>query len=190
MQRKTAFFRKISRAAPAVIVIMAAALTSACSQEKQSKDSAALPNEFGKAAAQMQVKTCAALFSVLGQTLTVNSQYSAKLIPDKTDSNAHGLTAIVGQIYGKDGAETKGMGTLFAAPVNGRCEGLLVRTLLMRQACAEVAAARLPQGTKRQDDLAQTAVFAMPDGGTITMLPASADSCIVTMTMNLQDKQR
>lgn len=168
--------------------ILAAFMLAGCVpfwQKKEAKP--VLPNEFGKAALQMGIKTCAPLFSVMGQTLTANSRYSAKIIPDNRNSDIFGVTAIVGQTYGEGAELSKGTGSIYAAPVNGVCEGVLVRTLLMPQTCAEAARKNLPQGTQRQDDLMQTAVLSMPEGGTVTMIPAENAGCIVTMIMNLRD---
>jgi len=167
-----------------------ALMLAACSPESQPKAKGqVLPNEFGKVATQMGVKTCGPLVSVLGETLVANSaHYSAKLIPDKDNSDQYGLTAIVGQTYANDKETTKGAGALYAAPVNGACEGMLVRSLLIAKPCADIVQQQLPKGTQRQDDLAQTAVFAMPEGGYVMMFPASDTSCVVTLSMTLREK--
>ncbi|KAA6205494.1 MAG: hypothetical protein DU429_06640 [Candidatus Tokpelaia sp.] len=187
---KTGYFLRkagqlaLSAAAAALLVL------AGCSPEPQNKAEAqVLPNEFGQTATQMGIKTCAPLVSVLGQTLIANSAvYSAKLIPDKDNSDQHGLTAIVGQTYVAGKEQTKGAAALYAAPVNGACEGILVRTLLIPKTCADIVQQQLPKGTQRQDDLAQTAVYAMPEGGYVMMFAATPASCVVTMSMTLRDK--
>jgi|GEM_PF-1828623 len=187
---KTGYFlRKTGRRALSVAGV-ALLMLAGCSPEPQSKAKGQiLPNEFGKVATQMGVETCAPLVSVLGQTLIANSAvYSAKLIPDKDNSDKHGLTAIVGQTYVTNKEQTKGAGALYAAPVNGACEGMLVRTLLIPKPCADIVQQQLPKGTQRQDDLAQTAVYAMPEGGYVMMFAATPASCVVTMSMTLRDK--
>lgn len=182
------FSRKFKFAASAALLGCFAAL-SACGPNGQNQaEGEILPNDFGKAAVQMGVKACAPLFSVLGQTLIANSEYSAKLIPDKNNADAHGLTGLVGQYYPGDEGKSKGAGIIYAAPLQNGCEGMLVRTLLIQHSCADIAAKQLPQGAKRQEDLAQTPLFALPDGGYVMMVPASEQSCVVTLAMNLRSK--
>ncbi|AQS41660.1 MAG: Hypothetical protein BHV28_09640 [Candidatus Tokpelaia hoelldobleri] len=147
-----------------------------------------LNNLFGQQAEQMGMKRCAALFSVLGETLTANSQYSAQIISTPKAANRHTIQSLVGQIYNVNNKISKGASTVFAAPVDGGCEGMMIRTVLTPQSCTEVVKDQLPKGVERQNDLAETALFRLPGSGYVMLMPASASSCVVVTALNLTDE--
>lgn len=60
-----------------------------------------LQNPFGKQAEHIGAKTCAVLFSVLGEALTVNSKYSASTLWYQKQADKHAIQSTVGQAEGQ-----------------------------------------------------------------------------------------
>lgn len=189
MQGKTMKMLSIGGVVLVLIIIGAIFATLMGGNRGKTSPMKVLNNPFGQQAEQMGVKNCAALFSVLGETLAVNSQYSAQMIWHQKEADRHAVQSLVGQVYSTDNNISKGAGAVFAAPVNGGCEGMMVRTVLAPQSCTDIVKDQLPKGAERQNDLTETAVFRLPDKGYVMMIPASTASCVVVTALNLTDGQ-
>lgn len=154
--------------------------------DNASSNSTVLNNAFGQEATKIGAKKCAALFSNMGENLVSGSSFDMIASGTEQAGDENPISAITGQVYTSNNG--RGSGVVFASPLGNGCAGMLTRTILQMQSCAEIAQ-QLPAGSERLKDLAATAAFHLPNNFNVLLMPASETSCIIISTINLTDKK-
>ncbi|TIQ34241.1 MAG: hypothetical protein E5X48_19230 [Mesorhizobium sp.] len=141
-------------------------------------DASANKNPFQAHVTQAGVRTCANLFATLGQVLTAGSTYAVQTQWDKSSPDTHALQAVAGMSYDLPDYKTQAAGVVFASPVGQTCEGGFVRIAPFQKSCQEVAQT-LPKGSVATDNLANTVLFNLANGGGQALLVPTGNTCIV-----------
>ncbi|TPI38493.1 hypothetical protein FJW07_14650 [Mesorhizobium sp. B3-1-9] len=141
-------------------------------------DIAANKNPFQAHVAQAGVRTCANLFTTLGQALTAGSTYAVQTQWDKTSPDAHAVQAVAGMSYDLPDYKTQAAGVVFASPVGQTCEGGFVRVAPFQRSCQEVAGT-LPKGSLLADNLSKTMLFNLANNGGQALLVPTGNTCVV-----------
>ncbi|TPI16503.1 hypothetical protein FJW06_04645 [Mesorhizobium sp. B4-1-3] len=141
-------------------------------------DIAANKNPFQAHAAQAGVRTCANLFTTLGQALTAGSTYAVQTQWDKTSPDAHAVQAVAGMSYNLPDYKTQAAGVVFASPLGQTCEGGFVRVAPFQRSCQEVVGT-LPKGSQLADNLSNTMLFNLANNGGQALLVPTGNTCVV-----------
>jgi len=133
---------------------------------------------FAGEANKLGVRTCASLFSGLGDSLTTGSAFAVKTETGTQPADAHAVQGVVGMTYNTPGFKGQAAGIIFAAPTGGACEGNLVRVAPYQQSCQEVVRL-LPAGTTAGDTLSGVPSYNLGGNQGLALLLASGSSCVV-----------
>lgn len=138
----------------------------------------AADSPFRQHAKQAGLLACSNVFPGLGTLLTEGSQYGVQSIWNNETPDRHAVQALVGMNYASEGYTGTAAGVVVAAPTGSDCEGSMVRVAPFPVPCADMPA-RLPQGSKLTNNLAQVSVYELPNNGGNAMLLPSGNSCVV-----------
>ncbi|KUM24159.1 hypothetical protein AU467_06960 [Mesorhizobium loti] len=141
-------------------------------------DAAASKNPFQAHVTQAGVRTCANLFTTLGQALTAGSTYAVQTQWDNTSPDTHAVQAVAGMSYDLPDYKTQAAGVVYASPLGQTCEGGFVRVAPFQKSCQEVAQT-LPKGSVPTDNLSNTMLFNLANNGGQALLVPTGNTCIV-----------
>lgn len=134
-------------------------------------------NIFAKHAADAGMRTCAATYAQLGESLTAGSQYMLQTEVGRNDPDRQAAQGLVGLLYNGDkGFTGQAGGMVFVAPTANGCEGAMTRIVPFPQDC-QAAAAMLPQGSTQLPSLAGIPMFQLGTGGQ-ALLISSGQGCV------------
>ncbi|MBW8849133.1 MAG: hypothetical protein JF600_00005 [Xanthomonadales bacterium] len=135
-------------------------------------------NPFQAQAGQLGVRKCANLFSALGQTVALGSDYSGQVQAEKAAPDAHGVVGVVGMTYKTAAYNSQAAGVVVATPVGTKCEGQLVRVAPFQRACKDVLSL-LPAGSTAAGSLSGVPLYNLGGNQGQAMLIASGPACVV-----------
>lgn len=145
-------------------------------------------NVFWQQADSAGAKTCAKAASEMGNVITQGATYALLSIFGKDNADGHALQMLAGQVYGQKDAQTVAASLLFAAPVNGQCEGAALRVVPVSQSCAQMGQSRAMQGALKPQDLSGVSVYEFPaNGSRIMLIPSPNDTCTVISVIRSGD---
>lgn len=135
-------------------------------------------NPFQAQIGQLGVRKCANLFSALGQTVALGSDYSGQVQTEKAAPDAHGVVGVMGMTYKTPAYSSQAAGVVVATPVGTKCEGQLVRVAPFQRACKDVVAL-LPAGSTTAGSLSGVPLYTLGGNQGQAMLIASGNACVV-----------
>jgi hypothetical protein len=135
-------------------------------------------NPFQAQVGQLGVRKCANLFSALGQTVALGSDYAGQVQTEKAAPDAHGVVGVVGMTYKTPAYSSQAAGVVVATPVGTKCEGQLVRVAPFQRACKDVLAL-LPAGSTAAGSLSGVPLYNLGGNQGQAMLIASGPACVV-----------
>jgi hypothetical protein len=135
-------------------------------------------NPFQAQVGQLGVRKCANLFSALGQTVALGSDYSGQVQTEKAAPDAHGVVGVLGMTYKTAAYNSQAAGVVVATPVGTKCEGQLVRVAPFQRACKDVVAL-LPAGSVTAGSLSGVPLYTLGGNQGQAMLIASGNACVV-----------
>lgn len=135
-------------------------------------------NPFQAQVGQLGVRKCANLFSALGQTVALGSDYSGQVQTEKAAPDAHGVVGVLGMSYKTAAYNSQAAGVVVATPVGTKCEGQLVRVAPFQRACKDVVAL-LPAGSVTAGSLSGVPLYTLGGNQGQAMLIASGNACVV-----------
>lgn len=135
-------------------------------------------NPFQAQVGQLGVRKCANLFSALGQTVALGSDYSGQVQTEKAAPDAHGVVGVLGMTYKTAAYNSQAAGVVVATPVGTKCEGQLVRVAPFQRACKDVVAL-LPAGSVIAGSLSGVPLYNLGGNQGQAMLIASGNACVV-----------
>jgi hypothetical protein len=135
-------------------------------------------NPFQAQVGQLGVRKCANLFSALGQTVALGSDYSGQVQTEKAAPDAHGVVGVMGMTYKTAAYNSQAAGVVVATPVGTKCEGQLVRVAPFQRACKDVVAL-LPAGSTIASSLSGVPLYTLGGNQGQAMLIASGNACVV-----------
>jgi len=135
-------------------------------------------NPFQAQVGQLGVRKCANLFSALGQTVALGSDYAGQVRTEKAAPDAHGVVGMVGMTYKTPAYSSQAAGVVVATPVGTKCEGQLVRVAPFQRACKDVVAL-LPAGSVTAGSLSGVPLYTLGGNQGQAMLIASGNACVV-----------
>lgn len=138
----------------------------------------ATDSPFQQHVKQAGLQSCSKVFPGLGALLTNGSQYGVQSIWNNETPDRHSVQALVGMNYATQGYNAMAAGVVVAAPTGSNCEGSMVRVAPFAVPCTEMPA-KLPNGSKLTNNLAQVSVYELPDNGGNAMLLPTGNSCVV-----------
>jgi len=144
----------------------------------QAAPPAKLANPFQAQVGQLGVRKCANLFSALGQTVALGSDYSGQVQTEKAAPDAHGVVGVLGMTYKTAAYNSQAAGVVVATPVGTKCEGQLVRVAPFQRACKDVVAL-LPAGSVTAGSLSGVPLYTLGGNQGQAMLIASGNACVV-----------
>ncbi|MER2535950.1 MAG: hypothetical protein ABTQ31_12390 [Rhizobiaceae bacterium] len=138
-------------------------------------------NAFDAELDKAGIRGCANVFGALGDVMTQGARYAASTAWDR---QGRYISSSVALDFPAGTGSIKAAGVVFAASGrDGRCSGNFVRVFPVPADCGTFQQANL-QDAKRRDDLAGLAVYDMPNGWSVTLLPTPA-ACVVVATASV-----
>lgn len=140
------------------------------------------PTVFDDHVRQGKIAKCANVFGGLGRLVATGSTYSAKSQWNAEAGDAHAVQAFVAlsDVNPANPAQ-RAAGVVFAAPVDGKCEGTLVRVTPTGDSCQVVAAA-LAKQNGQSGVLGDMALVAMPNGAQVMLVPLG-NACVAVSVL-------
>ena len=135
-------------------------------------------NPFQAQVGQLGVRKCANLFSALGQTVALGSDFSGQVQTEKAAPDAHGVVGVLGMNYNTPAYKAQAAGVVVATPVGTKCEGQLVRVAPFQRACKDVVA-MLPAGSVTAGSLSGVPLYNLGGNQGQAMLVAAGNACVV-----------
>jgi hypothetical protein len=149
----------------------------------------AAATSFQNQAAQLGVKSCAALFSSLGDSLTLGTTYASNAQAQQTAPNDHATQAVVGMKYDTPNYKGQAAGVVLTAPTKaGGCEGSLVRVAPFPQSCPDVVR-QLPPGSALATSLSGTPLYNLGGNQGQALLVPSSAGCVVVTVASAMDRR-
>lgn len=137
---------------------------------------------------QAKLKTCAGTFAELGKAAAASDEYMALSQWSQQEADVHSIQSIVGMAFKSDPTLSNGASIVFAAPVQGGCEGNLVRVVPSTQPC-NVAVQSLGLANEQAVTLANVPIATTKAGANIIFLPSASGCVIVTVARGAQIKK-
>ncbi|HEV2512621.1 hypothetical protein [Bosea sp. (in: a-proteobacteria)] len=136
---------------------------------------------------QAKLKTCAGTFSELGKAAAASDEYMAMSQWSQQQADAHSIQSIVGMAFKSDSTLSSGASIVFAAPVQGGCEGNLVRVVPSTQPC-NLAVQSLGLANEQAVKLVNVPIATTKAGANVIFLSNAGGCVIVTVARGAQAK--
>jgi hypothetical protein len=140
---------------------------------------------FENQAKQANLKACGKTFVDLGKAAAANGDYMAMSEWNESQADAHSIQSVIGMNFKNAQGLGNGASVVFAAPVQGGCEGNMVRIVPTPQNCGEVAKG-LGLQSNQVTSLSNVPVATTKSGARIMLLPAGNTCVIVTVARGIE----
>lgn len=127
---------------------------------------------------KLGLKTCAGMFTALGESLTHGSAYMLSGKADSKRPDGHAVQGIAGMTYNTPDLKGPAAGIVFAAPMAGGCEGNLVRVAPFQKACPQIVGF-LPAGSTLAGNLSGVPLYNLGGNQGQALMIASGPTCVV-----------
>jgi hypothetical protein len=136
---------------------------------------------FDDSVKKASLRACAKTFVDLGKTAAANSDYMAMSQWNQTQPDSHAVQSLVGMNFKNQAGLSSGAGVVFASPIQGGCEGNMVRIVPAQQTCGVVAQSMGITNNQQIPSLSGVPVLTAKNGTRIMLVPAGNTCVIVTV---------
>lgn len=162
------------------ILIAGGAGVSAVAQQATTPPSA---NVFQEQATRLGARTCAGLYSTLGNLVAQGSAHTVRTETSKESPDTHVVRGTVGMTYDLPELKGQAAGVVLAAPRGKGCEGQFVRVAPFQKPCQQIVR-YLPAGSVTKVSLSGVPLYELGGGQGQALMIANGPSCVVVTITN------